>query len=191
MAATEPTSSTSTTTDASASAVVLGNTSGGRLAVVAGFAAVLFTGAVFGFFYAWSSSAMIGFDAADPRIAIEAMQEVNNSVRNVIFFPGFFLTPVVAGFAAAVHWRQARRAALWFLAGALTYLFGGLILTAVIHIPLNDDLGALAVPTDRDAAQLIWDDYSGEWQFWNAVRACFSGLALLFCAAGLRAGRSS
>jgi uncharacterized membrane protein len=156
---------------------------------VAGFLAVLFSGAIFGFFYAWSSSAMIGFDAADPRIAIEAMQEVNNSVRNVIFFPAFFLTPVVAAVAAALHWRQNRRAGMWFLAGALIYLFGGLVLTAVIHIPLNNDLGALAVPTDRAAAEVIWDDYSGEWQFWNAVRAGFSGIALLCCAAGLRAGR--
>lgn len=132
---------------------------------------------------------MIGFDSADPRVAIAAMQAVNDSVRNVFFFPAFFLTPVVAGIAAAMHWSQNRTAAKLFLAGGLVYFFGGMVLTAVIHIPLNNDLGLLAVPTDVAEAQAIWDDYTGQWQFWNAVRTVFSGLSLLLCAAGLRAGR--
>ncbi len=56
--------------------------------------AVLLTGAIFGFFYAWVCSTMWGLDDADPRVAIAAMQAMNASVRNAVFFPAFFLTPV-------------------------------------------------------------------------------------------------
>ena len=40
-----------------------------------------------GFFYAWVCSTMWGLDAADPRVAIEAMQAMNASVRNAVFAP--------------------------------------------------------------------------------------------------------
>ena len=36
-------------------------------------ASVLFAGAIFGFFYAWVCSTMWGLDAADPRVAIAAL----------------------------------------------------------------------------------------------------------------------
>ena len=53
---------------------------------------------------------MWGLDDADPRVAIAAMQAMNGSVRNAVFFPAFFLTPVVLGLAAALAWRERRRA---------------------------------------------------------------------------------
>ena len=62
---------------------------------------VVFCGAIFGFFYAWVCSTMWGLDQADPRVAIAAMQAMNASVRNAVFFPAFFLTPVVLVFTAA------------------------------------------------------------------------------------------
>ena len=84
---------------------------------------VLFVGAIFGFFYAWVCSTMWGLDDADPRVAIAAMQAMNDSVRNAVFFPAFFLTPVVLGLAAALAWRERRRASGGLLlAAALVYL---------------------------------------------------------------------
>lgn len=56
-------------------------------------ASLLLAAAIFGFFYAWVCSTMWGLDAADPAIAIQAMQAMNASVRNAVFFPAFFLTP--------------------------------------------------------------------------------------------------
>ena len=59
--------------------------------------------AIFGFFYAWVCSTMWGLDAADPRVAIGAMQAMNASVRNAVFAPIFFGTPfALAATAAAV-----------------------------------------------------------------------------------------
>lgn len=65
-----------------------------RLNRTSALVSVVLTGAIFGFFYAWVCSTMWGLDAADPRVAIEAIQEMNASVRNAVFFPAFFLTPV-------------------------------------------------------------------------------------------------
>lgn len=153
---------------------------------VSGLAAVLFSGAIFGFFYAWVCSTMWGLDDADPRVAIEAMQAMNGSVRNAVFFPAFFLTPVVLA-VAAVRARRANRTASsrLFGAAAAVYVVGAMALTMAINVPMNEDLATVVVPRSRDAAAAIWNDYSGEWQFWNTARTVFSGISLLLAAMGL------
>jgi uncharacterized membrane protein len=72
------------------------------LLVLTSLVALVLTGAIFGFFYAWVCSTMWGLDDADPRVAIAAMQAMNASVRNAVFFPAFFLTPVALCVAARV-----------------------------------------------------------------------------------------
>lgn len=138
------------------------------------------TGAIFGFFYAWVCSTMWGLDAADPQVAIPAMQAMNASVRNPVFFPAFFLTPVILALTAAIAARQNRsRAAALFLAGAVIYAAGALLVTAIVNVPMNDALAQVSVPTDSAAATEIWLAYSTPWQFWNTFRTLVSGLALL------------
>ena len=149
-------------------------------------AAVVCFGAIFGFFYAWVCSTMWGLDDADPRVAIEAMQAMNGSVRNGVFFPAFFLTPVVGAVAAALLRRDRRsRAAVMFAAASALYLVGGLILTMAVNVPMNEDLADVVVPDDLDAARAIWDDYSGRWQVFNQLRTVAAGLALTLAAIGL------
>lgn len=162
-----------------------------RAALPLAFLSLLFTGAIFGFFYAWIVSTMWGLDAADPRLAIGAMQAMNASVRNAAFAPVFFATPFVllatAGAALSID-----RATAWIFALAgVVYLVGGLILTATVNVPMNEALGALAVPDDIEQARAIWTDYSPRWQTYNQLRALFSGLTLLLTGYGLwRLGRA-
>ncbi len=160
---------------------------------VLAYVATLFSGAIFGFFYAWVCSTMWGLDDADPRVAIEAMQAMNASVRNAVFFPAFFLTPVVLGIAAYGFRATGRGlSARFFAAAAIVYLLGGAVLTMTINVPMNEDLAAVTVPADIDQARQIWDDYSGRWQFWNQTRTVFSGISLLLASIGLVAsGRQS
>lgn len=142
--------------------------------------ALLLNGAIFGFFYAWVCSTMWGLDAADPRIAVAAMQAMNASVRNAVFAPAFFGTPLVLLAAAALA-RAAglSRAALLFVAAGLVYLIGGLVLTMAVNVPMNEAL-ALADPAgDHDAAARLWADYSPRWQRFNIARTIASGTALL------------
>jgi uncharacterized membrane protein len=146
------------------------------VATATGLAGTLLVGAVFGFFYAYVCSAMYGLDASDPRVAIEAMQSINASVRNMVFFPAFFLTPIVLAVAAVAAGRGRSR--WYFAAAAVVYALGGFALTWAYSIPMNLDLAEVEIPQSVDAAQAIWDAYSPDWQFWNLVRTIFSGISL-------------
>jgi uncharacterized membrane protein len=150
------------------------------------YLSLLLSAAIFGFFYAWVCSTMWGLDAVDPRIAIESMQAMNGSVRNAVFAPAFFGTPVALGLTAFML-RRARlnKGSLLFSLSAGIYLFFGLILTMAVNVPMNEALGALSVPQDIDQAHVIWSEYSGPWQFWNQTRTVASGISFLFAVAGV------
>lgn len=140
---------------------------------------MVLSGAIFGFFYAWVCSTMWGLDAADPAIAIGAMQAMNASVRNVVFAPAFFGTPFVLIATAILAWLcRLKAASLIFAIAGMVYLFGGLILTMTVNVPMNEALAAVAIPQDTAEARRIWESYSGPWQFWNITRTIVSGVTL-------------
>jgi len=150
-------------------------------------ASLLFCGAIFGFFYAWICSTMWGLDAADPRVAIAAMQAMNASVRNAVFAPAFFGTPVILALTALLAWRSHPAAMRWFAAAAIVYALFGAGLTMTVNVPMNVALAGQSVPADIDAAGAIWRDYSQKWQFWNQLRTVASGIALVLAALGTMA----
>lgn len=147
---------------------------------------LLFSGAIFGFFYAWVCSTLWGLDTEDPNVAIAAMQAMNATVRNGVFAPSFFGTPLLLAATALVAWVSAeRRAALMFAAGGVLYLVGGMILTITVHVPMNEALALVETPLDAARAQETWQSYSVPWQRWNIVRAVASGIALLLTGLGI------
>ncbi|WP_417434760.1 DUF1772 domain-containing protein [Hoeflea sp.] len=149
-------------------------------------ASLLLSAAIFGFFYAWVCSTMWGLDAAGPAVAIEAMQAMNASVRNAVFFPAFFLTPVVLAVTAALLMRTGRRgAAIRFALAAGVYATGGFGVTVIVNVPMNQALAQVVVPDATEAAGEIWRSYSERCQLWNQVRAMASGLAVLLTGIGL------
>jgi uncharacterized membrane protein len=141
---------------------------------------LLLSGAIFGFFYAWVCSTMWGLDAAPPTVAIAAMKAMNASVRNAVFAPAFFGTPFVLFLTAAVAARAHRRkAAVFFASGGLVYLFGGILLTMRVNVPMNEAFALIAVPANEAEATRIWQTYSGSWQKWNIARTFASALTLM------------
>lgn len=150
------------------------------------FMSLLFCGAIFGFFYAWVCSTMWGLDKADPIIAIAAMQAMNASVRNTVFFPAFFCTPLVLIAAALIaHFRHHRPSALAFAASALIYLGGAFMTTMFVNVPMNEALALVIIPEGKEAAQQVWESYSGKWQIWNVIRTIASGISLLLTGYGI------
>lgn len=148
--------------------------------------AILLHGLITGFFYAYSGSVMFGLDVIDPRHAISAMQGINREVRNMVFAPTFFGTPIASLVtAAALYLVGARRSALAFTLAALIYFFGALIPTMAINVPMNEALSTVAIPYSIDAAQEIWTAYSTRWSFWNAMRTLGSAVALLVATSGI------
>lgn len=152
-----------------------------RAALPLALVALLLTGGIFGFFYAWVCSTMWGLDRMEPAAAIAAMQAMNGSVRNAVFFPAFFLTPLALVLAGLASLRIARPAGRAFLLAALVYLAGGLVLTLAVNVPMNETL-ALVDPAVDSAA--VWADYSPRWQFWNLMRTIASGVALVLAGWG-------
>lgn len=157
------------------------------LVLVFGLTSLLLSGAIFGFFYAWTCSTVWGLDAADPAVAIAAMQAMNASVRNAVFAPAFLGTPAVLVLTAGMAWAIGRRiSAQAFLAAGILYLIGGLLVTMAINVPMNEVLALVMIPDGTEDAQRIWTGYSADWQARNIVRtlaSCVSlalvGLALL------------
>ena len=151
------------------------------------YLSVLLSGAAFGFFYAWVCSTMWGLDAGDPRIAIQAMQSMNASVRNAVFAPVFFGTPLVLLATTALAILSGQKSAgRRFAIATAVYLVGCFLVTVLVHIPMNEALALVSVPEDIQTARIIWDDYSPRWQLFNIVRTAACGAALLICANALR-----
>lgn len=150
------------------------------LLVTMSMLSLLSIGAIFGFFYAWVCSTLWGLDAIDPDVAITAMQAMNASVRNPVFFPAFFLTPMILAATSCIALvQQHRRAAALFGAAAGLYILGAFLVTATVNVPMNEALSQVTIPSDITAARHIWQEYSSSWQFWNMLRTITSGASLL------------
>lgn len=142
----------------------------------------LLCGAIFGFFYAWVCSTMWGLDAADPRVAIQAMQAMNASVRNGVFAPAFFGTPIALLITAGLAFALGKRGSgLAFAAAGLVYFFGGFLLTVLVHIPMNEALALIEVPDNVEEAHQIWQSYSPRWQVFNILRTMACAVSLGLC----------
>lgn len=162
------------------------------VALVLSGIALLLAGAIAGFFYAYTSSVMRGLDAISPVHAIVAMQGINATVRNAVFAPAFFGTPVAAALAgAALLGARLRGPGFAMFAAAATYLLGAFLPTFAVNVPMNEAL-AIAVPGDASEAATLWQDYSRDWTWWNTLRTGFSLLCLALIGLGLfLVGRST
>lgn len=157
---------------------------------ISAYVSTLLVGGIFGFFYSWICSTMWGLDQADPRVAIAAMQAMNDSVQNPVFMPAFFLTPVSLGVTALLAWKAGHnRSATYFLIAGLLYTMGGIVFTASVNVPMNEELAAVTVPESIEDARRVWQDYSSHWQLANITRTVIAGVCVILSAIGLAALR--
>ncbi|MBW4984706.1 DUF1772 domain-containing protein [Mameliella sp. CS4] len=72
---------------------------------------------------------------------------MNDSVRNAVFAPAFFGTPLVCALAAFAAFQAGHKGATRaFAAAALVYLAGGIGVTIAVNVPMNRGLDTLDVP---------------------------------------------
>lgn len=128
---------------------------------------------------------MWGLDAVDPRVAIPAMQALNEGVRNGAFAVVFFGAPIVI-FVAAVHTFSAGRpgAGAAFLASALVLALGMIGWTVTFVLPLNEGFAVLPVAGDAREAARLWSAYADPWQQLNYARTAFCGAGLVLATVG-------
>lgn len=139
--------------------------------------AILLMGLISGFFYAYGSTVLAGFDALPPSDAVRAMQAINAQARNWMFAPSFFGALIVSAmalvyFAGVRHWPVAGLVG----AGVSSYVFGGFLITLILNVPLNESIAPLD-PARPDIAGIA-SAYFESWRFWNWVRTFASLLAL-------------
>jgi uncharacterized membrane protein len=133
------------------------------------FAAAIGSALVGGIFYAFSTFVMAGLGRIPPEQGIAAMQSINITVLNPLFFSAFFGTGMlclVLLAAACFNWHQPGSALL--VAASLLYIVGCIGVTMAANVPLNDALAAVQ-PGAPEAASL-WSRYLDVWTAWNHVR---------------------
>lgn len=147
---------------------------------------LVLSGAIFGFFYAWFCCVMWGLDAAEPSVAIAAMQSMNSAVRNAAFAPAFFGTPLVLLGTALVSFKAGLgKSGLGLLMAAVVYAGGAFLPTVLINVPLNEELAIVNLDEITGSVETIWRSYSGHWQFWNGARTIASAICLILTGTGL------
>ena len=133
------------------------------------------TGLVGGIFFAFSNFVMPALAQQSGISGAHAMQSINVTVLNPLFFAAFFgtgLLALVVALATPGAW-DAPGTVLSRIAAAL-YLFGTLGVTMVFNVPLNDRLASAA--PDRSLSE-TWGHYLRAWTWWNHVRTIAALLA--------------
>ena len=140
--------------------------------------AVLTTGLISGFFYAYACSVTLGLALLPDEQYIDAMQAINATVRNGSL-PSVSSSRLVPPSGARSSYSAVAVAPLPVSGGCrVLYIGGGIMVTFLINVPMNEELARVgeAAPTALSRARA---EYEGPWNFWNGVRTLFSSLAFL------------
>jgi uncharacterized membrane protein len=140
--------------------------------------ALVATGLIAGFFYAYTCSVTLGLAEVGDRTYVDTMQSINATVRNALFAPSFFGAALLLALATALHARGGSPRTLPLALATALYVGGGLLLTMAANVPPNDDLARVPLDAAPDALARAREDYEGPWNRWNALRTTFSTAAL-------------
>ncbi len=167
-------------------AVIIRKSSGmmSQLIFIVGTTALLGSALVGGVFFAFSSFVMKSLARLPFPEGIAAMQSINVVVINRSFLGAFMGTAVLSLVMAGLAFSGwGRPSALFFLGGAIFYVAGTFLVTALGNVPLNDQLAAVSAthPAARDA----WGHYLDRWTMWNHVRTAAAMAAALLYFLGL------
>jgi len=132
-------------------------------------------GLMAGVFFIFSNTVMSALARLQPPQGIAAMQSINRTILNPLFFVAFLGTAATSILLAiSLLWRWQQPGAVYILAGSLLYLVGAILVTIVCNVPMNEDLETVE-PESVEAANL-WTRYLTNWTAWNHVRTVASFL---------------
>ncbi|MEV6831076.1 anthrone oxygenase family protein [Amycolatopsis sp. NPDC051102] len=142
-------------------------------------AALVAAGLVAGLFYAYACSVMPGLARGDDRTFVVGMRGINVAIVNPVFMVTFLGAPLLAG--VAVFLNPGPRP--WVIAG-FVLLVAMVVLTGVVHIPLND-----ALDGGGDDYAAVRARFEAVWVRWNVVRALVSTAGFGCLVAAVLTGR--
>ncbi|MES2058336.1 MAG: anthrone oxygenase family protein [Pseudomonadota bacterium] len=129
-----------------------------------------------GVFYAFSSFVMAGLGRIPPEQGANAMNAISVTAVMAPFMILFMgATLLCLGLAGWSLFSFSAFDSKLILAASLFYVIGCFGVTAMVNVPLNDQLAA-APPTEIVA---MWRTYLHDWVQWNHVRTIASTLSAL------------
>jgi uncharacterized membrane protein len=145
------------------------------------FIAAIGCGLVAGIFFVFSNFVMAALNRLQPSQSIAAMQAINVTVLNPLFFSVFFGTGAVCLLMiifSLLSWNPA--SASFLISGSLLYVIGTIFVTMRCNVPLNNALVNLKTGSADDAK--LWNDYYTQWTNWNHIRTAAALAAAVFWA---------
>lgn len=145
-------------------------------------AATVAAGLLAGLFYAYTVSVMPGLARGGDAAFVEGMRGINIAIVNGWFMLTFLGAPVLTALAGFLHLRAGWT--LWWIVAGFACLLAMLVITAAVHIPLNNALDA-----GRDGYAQLRARFEAPWVRWNTVRtlASIAGFGCLVAALVSRA----
>ena len=133
-------------------------------------------GLMAGLLFIFSNSVMNALAQLQPPLGIAAMQAINRTIQNRLFFVAFFGSAATSLLLlVSLLWRWQQPDAVYLLVGSLLYLVGVLFVTIGFNLPMNELLDAVN-PKSVEASEM-WGNYVTNWTAWNHVRTIAALLA--------------
>jgi uncharacterized membrane protein len=131
-----------------------------------------------GLYFAFSNTIMPTLAKLEPSEGILVMQTINRTILNPLFLLLFVGTAIAC--VVLVMFSLGKLSAInvtLLILGAVIYILGSFIVTAMVNVPLNDTLATLAA--NAAASPDFWANYLQNWTTWNHVRTVASVTAAL------------
>ena len=142
------------------------------------FIAALGAAMMAGLYFAFSNTIMSSLAKLEPAQGIAAMQSINRTIQNPLFFLLFVGTAASCALLLVFSLgKLPATSAILMVSGAVMYLVGSLVVTGVFNIPLNNTLEVLA-PNASGSANW-WANFLATWTAWNHVRTVASVVAAI------------
>ena len=132
--------------------------------------AVILTGLMAGFFFAYWCSVMIGLRSVRDETFVETMQHINAVLPNAMFAPPFVGALVVPAIAAWIAFRDGANTTGWWLVASFVLYLATFAITAGRNVPMNNALATAGTPQDAADAAEIRGDFEEPWITWNTIR---------------------
>lgn len=143
-------------------------------------AATVTSGLAAGLFYTYSYSIMVGLGRSDDRTFVTAMQWFNATIGNVWFAIAFVGAPLLILASGVLHRRDGGGALPWIVAALVLYV-AVVVITAVVNVPLNNELAAAGDPAAIADLAAVRERFEASWARWNVVRSAGSIAAFGCC----------
>lgn len=141
-------------------------------------AATMAMGLMAGVFGLYSHTIMPGLGRTDDRTFVGAFQSIDKAIINPLFMTGFLGALIFTGAAALLHLPSDARTVLPWIVAALVLYLVAIAITAVVNVPLNNQLLAAGDPDRIDDLAAVREGFETKWVRWNIPRAVVSTIAL-------------